>query len=449
MPRTATTLFLLWVSVAAPAAPLLARTQWEQQSTATSPTARRGAAMTFAPGVGGALLFGGTGNPAPSNETWVYDGVDWTQLAPATSPSGRIEVEMTYDLLRGVVVLYGGSAGGASSETWEFDGVDWSLRTPATNPGGLFRNGICYDIGRARVVVYGGVGAGVGIPSNKTWEYDGVNWAQITTAANPGALDRPAMCYHAALGKTVLFGGAFSSTLFDATWTYDGVNWTPVPIAGARPSPRNAAKMVYDDLRGVCVLTGGQDATTIFADTWEFDGTAWTQQPTATQPARDHSLAFLPTRRQVVKFGGFTQSPNTLSNQTWEFGARWRAYGAGCPGSNGVPALSMPDAGRIGGDYRLVLTDLNTAPQAVAFVLGLSALPGLALDFVGLPGCAGYAFPDAFVNVTSAGGMASFTYNPTIGTVGDRIYAQALCLDPGVNPAGATVSNAVVTTLGL
>jgi hypothetical protein len=428
-----------------------ASAQWQQQSPTTVPSARRGAAMTYAIHLDRALLFGGTGNPLPSDETWAYDGANWTLLSPPVKPSGRMEVEMVYDLVRGVTVLYGGfsaSTGGANSETWEFDGVTWTQRTPTTNPGGLYRNGISFDGNRGRVVLYGGVGSGVGIPTNKTWEYDGTDWSQVLTAASPGPLDRPAMCFHAGLGKTVLFGGAFNGTLSDATWVYDGSNWAQAPIAGSKPAPRHAAKMVYDDVRGVCVLTGGQDITTIYADTWEFDGTAWTQQPTATQPARDHSLAFLLSQRQVVKFGGLAMAPNTLTDQTWHFGARWNALGTGCPGSNGVPVLTMPDAGRLGGSFTLDLANLHTAPLLAVMVLGLTELPGVPLDFLGMTGCLGFTSPDVLVNVATAGGLATYTWNPVFGTVGDRILAQALCLDPGANPAWLTASNAVATTLG-
>lgn len=429
----------------------MVRGQWQQQQPTTSPVARRGVAMTYAPTAGGVLLFGGTGNPFASNETWRYDGTNWTLLAPVTQPSGRIETEMVYDTARGVCVLYGGTGStGANLETWEFDGIDWTQITPVNTPGARSRHGLAYDPARARVVMYGGIGGGIGIPTNQTWEYDGGNWTQVATASNPGGLDRPAMCYHAAIGKTVLFGGAFSSTIFDATWTYDGSNWTQVTITGSKPPARNAAKMVYDHLRGVCVLTGGQDSTTIFADTWEFDGVSWSQQPTGKQPTRDHGLAFLPSTRQVVEFGGFTALPNVLSNQTWEFGARWHTYGVGCAGSNGVPALSMPDAGRLGGNYTLDLANLNTSPLLAVLVLGLIEIPapGVALDFFGMTGCIGWASPDVLVNVPTAGGLASYTWTPVFGTVGDRIYAQALCLDPAVNPAWLTASNAVATTLG-
>lgn len=428
----------------------MACAQWEQRAPTTFPSARRGAAMTYAPSVSGLLLFGGTGNPAPNNETWSYDGNDWNLLTPANSPAGRQEMEMVFDTIRGVAVMYGGINAfvpGSTGETWEFDGSNWMQVPTAATPYAIYRQGMCYDLLRGKVVSVGGVGGGTfGFPSNETWEYDGVNWTNMTTSPNPGAIDRPAMCYHIGIGKAVLFGGAFASTIYDATWTYDGIGWTQVAITGSKPAARQAAKMVYDSVRNVCVLTGGMTASTIYDDTWEFDGATWSQQPTVTQPARDHSLAFLPTTRQVVKFGGFAAVPNTLSDQTWEFGARFRAYGVGCPGSNGTPTLSMPDAGRIGGNYILDVT--NAAPLLAVFVIGLSEEPGVALDSIGMTGCSAYSTPDLLISAVPVAGTASLTWSPVTAVVGNRFYAQALCLDPGANPAWLTASNGVANTFG-
>lgn len=427
-----------------------ATAQWQQQAPLLAPSARRGMAMCEAPSGAGALLFGGTGTPLASNQTWIYSGGNWAQLAPTTSPSGRIEVEMVFDVARNVVVLYGGAGavGTGSSETWEFDGTNWALITTATSPGPRSRYGLSYDLARGRVVMYGGVGGGFGVPNSQTWEYDGVNWTQVTTANTPGPLDRPAMCYHTALGRTVLFGGAFSSTLFDTTWTYDGVNWTQVSLTGARPPVRNAAKMVYDSARGVCVLHGGQTAAVIYGDTWEWNGSVWTQQASQTLAGRDHGLAFLTGPRQVVRFGGFTALPNSITDATWEFGARWQPYGSGCVGSNGVPVLTMPGPGRIGGNFTLDLTNLNTQPLLAVLVFGSTPTPGLPLDGIGMTGCLGFVSPDVTVGVATAAGQATFTWSPLPGNLGDRVYAQAVCLDPGVNPAWLTASNAIDATLG-
>jgi hypothetical protein len=83
--------------------------QWDQKAPATAPTARVGAALTWAPNTGGLLLFGG-GAPLINGETWTYLAGNWTQLAPATSPSPRFGAQLTYDWSRNVAVLYGGLA---------------------------------------------------------------------------------------------------------------------------------------------------------------------------------------------------------------------------------------------------------------------------------------------------------------------------------------------------
>lgn len=425
-----------------------ATAQWQQQAPTTHPTARRGAAMTYLLAQGQALLFGGTGNPTASNETWLCDGSNWTLYTPATVPGGRQEFEMVYDLARTRAVFYGGSGTGTSlgTQTWEFDGTDWAQIATPTNPGARSRYGLSYDSARSRVVMFGGVGGSLGIPTNQTWEYDGTTWLQVATAHSPGALDRPAMCYDDTLGKTVLFGGAFSSSIYDLTWVYDGVDWTQVPITGAKPLQRNAAKMVYDSFRGVCVLTGGQTASVIYDDTWEFDGTNWTQQVSPKQPTRDHSLAFLTGKRLVLEFGGFTAVPNSLSDQTWNYGASWRARGVGCPGTFGVPVLAMPAPGRLGGTFTV---DLTSAPPFVAvMILGLSELPGLPLDGLGMTGCLGYASPDLLVTAPITAGAASLTWSPVTAPLGVVLHAQGLCLDPGVNPAWLTASNGVDALLG-
>lgn len=432
--------------------------QWEQQLPTTSPTARSGAAMDFFPALGGLVLFGG-GAPFPNSETWVYSSGVWAQLSPATSPSGRSQMGMVHDAARNRMVLYGGLATPISvppptAETWEFDGSTWAQVTTPTNPGPRYRHGLAYDLPRGRTVLYGGKATQLlGPPAGDTWEYDGVAWLQRTPANSPGPRERAAMCYLNSAGGTVLFGGFDGSTVRDQTWIYDGTDWTQVATTGPRPPARLSAQMVADPGRGVAVLTGGQDGSgNLFDDTWEFDGVTWTQQPTlpATQPGRDHALGFHLFDRQVVRFGGFVAAPNSLSNQTWEFGARWRPYGTGCLGSAGVPLLSMPDAPRLGGAFTLDLQNLNPAPLLAVVVLGLvqAPEPGIPLDVLGLTGCAGYVSPDVLANVPTAGGVATYTWTPVFGTVGDRIYAQALCLDPGVNPAWLVASNAVATTLG-
>jgi hypothetical protein len=254
------------------------------------------------------------------------------------------------------------------------------------------------------------------------------------------------MCYHLGLAKAVLFGGHDGANFTDSTWTYNGTTWTQVAIPGSKPSPRSSAAMVYDSVRNICVLHGGQNATGPLADTWTFDGATWTQQPFVTQAGRDQALAFLPSTNQTVRFGGFVAAPNTLSNQTWAFGSG--VYGQGCAGSNGVPALVAAGAPQIGQNFTLNLTNLNPAFSLGFLALGFTPLPGIDLGpILGMPGCAAFASPDVLLTVSGAAGAANFVWAPVAGPLGAAFFCQCVCLDPGANAAGLTISNATFATI--
>lgn len=427
--------------------------QWIQKSPTASPPARTGSAIDFVPQNVGLIMFGG-GSPFLTNETWLYDGATWVQLNPTTSPSGRAGAHLVYDSFRGVAVLYGGLASNISippptNETWEWDGTTWSQATPTASAGNRYQYGACFDALRGRVVMYGGKSTQLlGIPNNETWEYDGATWAQITTTGNPGPRERPAMCFHAGIAQTVIFGGATGFGVTDETWLYDGNSstWTQVATTGPKPSARNAAKMVYDSVRQICIMTGGQDGSGPLSDTWTFDGTNWLEQSSPTQPVRDHAFAFLPTSKQAVKFGGFTAAPNTLTDETWELGGG--VLGTGCTGTNGTPSLTSSAAPVVGQSWTMDVVGLNPTLNIAFLVLGLAQLPGTDLGpLLGMPGCFGYATPDVIITLNGTGGAASWTWPAVAGPVGASLYAQALCLDPTVNAFGSTISNAFYTTL--
>jgi hypothetical protein len=354
-----------------------------------------------------------------------------------------------------VAVLYGGLASNVSTpppnnDTWEFDGVTWTQAAPTANAGPRYQYGACFDTVRARMVLFGGNTSQLaGTPNSQTWEYDGTTWTLISTVGNPGPRNRPAMCFHPVLGKTVLFGGSDSSGLTDETWFFDGAaaTWNQVTIAGAKPAVRNAAAMVYDPVRNLCVLHGGQNSAGPLADTWTFDGATWTPQPLNPETVRDHTMAYFPAIGKTVKFGGLEANPNFLSNQTRELGSG--VLGVGCPGTNGVPQLSQPTALQLGQSYTLHVTNMNPSFSAAALIFGLTQLPGVDLGpLLNMPGCFAFTTLDASASIFGSGGSASFVWPSVAGAVGDHWYTQAACLDPGVNGLDLTVSNAIFATIG-
>jgi hypothetical protein len=259
------------------------------------------------------------------------------------------------------------------------------------------------------------------------------------------------MCFHAALQRTVLFGGINpQSSGSDTTWLFDGTTWTAAVVSGPKPAPRTGAKMVYDPLRAACVLVGGINPITgvPLTDTWEFDGAAWTQMPGSTTPGRDFGLAFDAARRFVVRHGGIAGS--TTNGETWLYGARAQVFGIGCTGSNGVPALIPADAPRLGEPWSLQLTNSNASVPFAIVVLGLGQIAPVPLDGIGMPGCTAYISPDLLLSVPAVGGAASWSGaipgQPAL--LGSHLFAQALSVDPGFNPAWLVASNAVDGLLG-
>lgn len=439
--------------------------QWNQASPATSPSARSGHGICFDSTAGRALLFGGTAGFSTSNQTWSFDGTNWAQLSPTTSPSGKAGMELVHDPIRGVTVMYGGTSsspfGGPSvDQTWEFDGTTWTQVFPVTTPGGLGNYGATFDLVRQRLVIYGGTASTFfPIAEGNTWEFDGTNWAQITTTGSPGPLERPAMCFHIGLGKTVLFGGIdpqIGGT--DNTWLYDGSSWTIAPVTGAKPSARTGAEMVYDNVRGVCVLSGGMDPMTgtPIVDSWEFDGTAWQQVPSVTTGRYGHSMAFLPAQRQVLQFGGYNPLNFSDLGDTWLYGAMSRTFGSGCAGSNGVPSLSATDAPRLGAAYALTVNNLVPASAFAFMAIGLSdqtgpfgALP-FSLAGFGMPGCSALVSGESLLLIPASAGSAtlSTTLPNNVAFMGLSLFHQALSIDAAANAAGFTVSNAHAGVVG-
>jgi hypothetical protein len=96
-----------------------------------------------------------------------------------------------------------------------------------------------------------------------TWVLRDDQWTRFT-GSGPGPRAEAAVAYDPRRGRTVLFGGRFTShgggvTRQGDTWEWDGRRWIRVSAAG--PSPRSGAAMAWHpELRAV-VLFGGSGGT--------------------------------------------------------------------------------------------------------------------------------------------------------------------------------------------
>jgi len=419
--------------------------------------------MCFDPIRGKVLMFGGKTLGAfgtDTNELWSYDGISWTLLNPTGSlPPPTLDAEFVYDSNRGVFVTYGSTTtlGPAADRTWEYDPVTnaWAQKLPPVTPGGLASYGMAFDPANNKIVLYGGQTGSLPVNSDATWLYDGTTWNQVATMNSPGPLERPGMCFHDGLGRTVLFGGSIGSTaVTDNTWLFDGSDWTQVAISGPRPPARADCRMVYDSIRQICVMSGGEPiAGPHFNDTWELDlaSMTWTQSPSSFTGIRvAHGLAFDANRGWVVQFGGWNSTTFSMYGDTWEYGVRSETFGTGCPGSNGIPALDACDAPRFGQPYVLSVSNLRMAAGLAVFVMSLTDMPATPLVGLGMPGCTGYVPMDVFLAGAGVGGLASISLlmPNSIYLVDTTIFSQVLSFDPMINPAWLAISNAHKGTLG-
>lgn len=220
-------------------------------------------------------------------------------------PDPRREAGMVYDSLRGRTVLFGGECYGVnprsgnanpqlyqSNDTFEWDGQAWIKRNPATRPPAMTNFGMVYDSYRGRTVLFGGHKYtppdfinGTQAITNDLWEWDGVNWAQITPPSSPHARTLPVMCFDTVRRETLMIGGSsFNPEPLDyygarkILWAWDGTQWTQ---RGSLPNGNNAPyatagnTFTFDEQRGVAAMFGafGDNQNPV----WEWNGAAWSR----------------------------------------------------------------------------------------------------------------------------------------------------------------------------
>ena len=271
------------------------------------------------------VVFGGLyydGGLQTLGDTWELGGHQWYEMQPATSPSARSEAAMVYDSGRGVTVLFGGTetpGQGALGDTWEYDGVTWAQVSTATAPPARRAHAMVYDSGRGVTVLFGGHGAAAGDLLGDTWEYDGSDWVEASPTSTPPARQSHAMAYNEAIGMVMVFGGSAGGYPFDDTWTYEGARWSQV-WTSTTPTARSYHAMTYDAGRGRTVLFGGHDYILgPLSESWEFESWSWNTTTPTEIPTTwlYHSLVYDSSWDRVLIFGGYSNS--TYLNTVWEY----------------------------------------------------------------------------------------------------------------------------------
>ncbi|HEB52809.1 MAG TPA: hypothetical protein ENI87_06105 [bacterium] len=272
-------------------------------------------------------------------------------------------------------------------------------------------------------------------------------WQMLASTTTPGPLQGQVMA--ADPTGTILMatgsGGGFGYN--NAVWIYSGGNWT---AAATGPSGRWEAHVVYDVQRGRWVLYGGW--TSLFSigfgndETWEFDGTSWRRIVGSGPGDRSFGMAYDAADRQIIRYGG-----NNHLTETRALGATSSVFGTDCTGSYGAVPLTPSNAPHTGQNYTQILANLNPNVPLAAGVLSLTKTAPTPLDSIGMTGCTAYLTPDLLPSLIASAGSANWDIpiaaNPSL--VGTSLFAQALSIDPGANPARLVSSNATEGVVGL
>lgn len=469
--------------------PLVAQGQWSLRSTPTAPDLFS-PRTTFDSARNVTVAMGYTRNNG-NLQTWEWNATGWSLRHSGSPPTGFFSHStLAFDSARGVSVLFSGgeigqSTAGGTQFHQEWDGSSTTYLFPPQQPPGRTRSASAFDSSRSRLVVFGGgtePNGGVPQRMRDTWEWDGSAWIQRNPLAAPTPRWGHAMSFDAVRRRVVLFGGTTrtltgngtTGTTLQDLWEYDGTIWVERTTLVA-PTARHGHGMATDPARGITYVYGGLDDRGMpLADLWAWDGTRWRELFTPQMPGRrwDFALAFDALRGRLVLHGGtgvtrefFVQSFSNggvlalYQRDTWEYtpgtSGSYTAFGSGCAGVQGVPAISarggeVPTAGAT---FTVQVNHLPLTGAAWIFLgnsktqYGALTLP-FDLGAIGMQGCALRVSGDFLYPVTNVLGAGLWTIPIPADAAGLRFFNQAIVLDPSANSLGLTVSNGAEAVIG-
>jgi len=136
--------------------------------------------------------------------------------------------------------------------------------------------------------------------------------------------------------------------------------------------------------------------------------------------------------------------------------ANYAVFGAGCPGTAGVPSNTASAPPRLGATSTITFGNLPASSLAIAligFSNTASSFGPLPIDLVGFgaPGCFGRVSADATRFLLGSSGSASFDFaTPNLASLmGLVLFTQGFALDPTLNALGISTSDAAAATVGL
>jgi len=292
-------------------------------------SARSCHAMTYLPTAKGVVVFGGARacgvDVVADSVLWVWNGEQWKWLGQP-GPSRREDALLAFDSRRQVLVLHGGRAGGVvHRDTWEWNGGQWGRRATGNEggPGPIEHSAIAYDERRGRLVVFGG-GSRDGRLFGDTWEWDGTEWRR-RDGVGPSSRVGHSMAWSVADSAVLVYGGFNARGPLTDLWKWDGDVWTRLDSTG--PATTEGPALVSSDRGPLLVGLRRGSAADVSVGVWSWRAGRWIEERSSGGPRSrvGQGIAYDPVRRRLVFFGGYFESTNRSSVETWEFdGATWR-----------------------------------------------------------------------------------------------------------------------------
>ncbi len=203
------------------------------------------------------------------------------------------------------------------------------------SPPPLKDSAMCYDAADGYVILYGGMtnnGA-----SNQTWIFKNGVWEQIHPNNSPPPMWREAMVYDYSDQYVLLFGGTNSNTntYYAQTWIFKAGEWNELSVTNSPPA-RAGEGLAYDSYDRYVVLYGGTNNYAYsgagLSDTWIFKGGQWSEiYPSISPLDRDSENQLMmcddPLINGVLLFGGW--NPSGIGgynlNDTWIYSSgNWK-----------------------------------------------------------------------------------------------------------------------------
>ncbi len=330
---------------------------WSQLTPTSSPSPREAAMMVFDESSGLIILFGGSNNGTSLNDTWSFDILAnmWTELTPPSSPSARYGGSMSFAPSNGQLILFGGYNGTTYfNDTWAFNAHDnantWTNLTPSDPPSSRLGACMAFNPCSGQMILFGGNGLNGSL--NDTWAFnanDNANtWTKLNPPTSPAARYNATMAFNSSNGLMILFGGSGNGGLLNDTWEFDAKDnantWIEMTLSNPPPA-RYGAGMSFNDSSGQIILFGGSGNSGDLNDTWSLGIPSnavlfWTNMnPSSSPPTRfSPAFAFDPCSGKIIMFGGINYSGGTYFNDTWAYDVVNNAW------TELIPPMPLPSA---------------------------------------------------------------------------------------------------------